>query len=55
MNWFLLFLIVGPLCAQTVSLGGVDLRLGMTKDSALSKLAAASNVGSEREFVNPLD
>jgi hypothetical protein len=44
MNWSLLFLIIGPLYAQAVSLGGIELRLGMTKDSALSKFALAFNV-----------
>jgi len=35
-NLVLLFLIVGPLCAQTVSLGGIELRLGVTEDSVLT-------------------
>src|SRR5260370_18480464 len=44
MNWSLVFLIIGPLSAQTASLGGIDLQLGMTKDGALSKFAVASNI-----------
>jgi|GEM_PF-6350771 hypothetical protein len=45
MNWSLVvFLIIRPLSAQTASLGGIDLQLGMTKDGALSKFAVASNI-----------